>query len=106
MTELDHLDLIIEGFQSLIDKIESWGIQPKEIQDHLDPIKEHFKLMIEMGTMMKRLMDSIGLEEIKRNFGDNSIERDLLKWAKALREGEIGIKDWEAIVGKDTKKSH
>jgi hypothetical protein len=106
MTELEQLEKILEGFQGLIDKINSWGIQPKGIQNHLDPIKSYFSLLIEMGTMLKKLIKSIGPEEIKKRLGNDSIRQDLLKWARALKKGEIGLQDWEAIINKDSKKNH
>ncbi|MBN2409983.1 MAG: hypothetical protein JXE07_09610 [Candidatus Aminicenantes bacterium] len=105
MNELKQLNLIIEGFRRAISKINSWGSQRKAIKTHLDLMKAGFKSMIDLAELSKGLIKKIGKEDIEKRFGKDSIQKDLLNLAAALREAERGLKDWEAILQKN-KKSH
>jgi hypothetical protein len=105
MKELEQLKKLIEGYEKLIGEIDSWGPQPKGIQEHLDILKTYFRQMIDVVRLLEKLIVRIGPDEIKAKLGKDSIQKDLLKWADSLRDARIGLKDWEAQVKKDSVKS-
>jgi len=105
MKELEQLKKLIEGYQKLIDEINSWGPQPKPMQANLDTQKSGFRQVIEMGKIIERFLVKLGPEEVAESIGMERIQNSLITWASQLRQTRIGLKDWEALVKKDSVKS-
>jgi len=105
MTELEQLKKLIKGYQELINEIDSWGPQRKATQEHLDILKRYFRQMKDAGRMFEKFIIRIGPEEAETKFWRDRIQSEIIKLADNLRESRIGLKDWEALVKKDSVKS-